>query len=157
MKRSRSKLIRSVLALVAITSAHSTSAAPDDPFGRYPTTVHAEAHHAWPRLRTSWARHFADYLERTAQQPVDFAGHYVLATEGCGAGCLMVAAVDVRSGRVVELKPTVCCWPDDIDEPLSYRPYSRLLIAHGQLQEAGDAGPHRFLLQAGRFVRLPDR
>ena len=68
----------------------------------------------------------------------------------------MLGAVDRWTGAVKELAATVCCWPEPVTEPLSYRADSRLLIVQGQLNETGAVGVHRFVLRHGRFERLPD-
>ena len=64
-------------------------------------------------------------LHEAAQQRPDFAGHYVLALWGCGAECLMGAAVDVRSGRVTWLPgDTICCWFSGPQNEKRHRPRS---------------------------------
>lgn len=144
--------------LMPITTAPPVGAAPSAAeFAQYATPVPTGA----PRVvvvrrRTPWSRRYRSELSRQATGPVDFAGRYVLAKIGCGAGCLTIGAVDRWKGDVVELAPTVCCWPEAVTEPLRYRAASRLLVAQGLLNETGAAGVHRFVLRHGRFERLPD-
>lgn len=102
-------------------------------------------------------------LRWTMGQKPDFAGHYVLASWGCGAECVMGAAVDVRTGAVIWLPGSLCCWysdeqatPDDV-EPLRFRLDSRLLVLTGRRNERdGDGGTHFFAIEDGRFVHLRD-
>ncbi len=101
-------------------------------------------------------------LREAARQRPDFAGHYVLALWGCGAECVMGAAIDVRSGHVTWLPgDTICCWfsgsqgqERDID-PVRYRLHSRLLILDGLRHEReGDLGQHVYTIEGDRFVHL---
>jgi hypothetical protein len=103
-------------------------------------------------------------LSEVARQRPDFAGHYVLVLWGCGAECLMGAAIDVRSGRVTWLPgDTICCWfsgpqeqAQDID-PVRYRLHSRLLVLNGLRGEReGDLGQRYHAIRDGRFVHLLD-
>ena len=135
----------------------ATSTPPADQFAQYATPVRAGP----PRVvvvrgRTPWSRRYRSELARQARGRVNFAGRYVLAQIGCGAGCLTLGAVDRWNGAVMELAPTICCWPEPVTEPLRYRANSRLLVAQGLLNETGAAGFHRFVLRHGRFEQLPD-
>ena len=96
-------------------------------------------------------RYRTDLQEACDTGPVNFAGHYVLTSIGCGAGCVQVAAIDAGAGSVTWLTQTVCCWPLAMTEPLEYRRDSRLLIVHGALNEKG-SGVHAFVFDGRRFV-----
>jgi hypothetical protein len=125
-------------------------------FDQFPARV--ESRQAIPPLRFSDAesQHYRTVIAAAATQSVNFAGHYVLATWGCGAGCVMAAAIDKRSGRVTSLPFTVSDWPLNVTEPLAYRADSRLLVVSGRRNERGDAGPHDYLFD-GRGFRLLGR
>ena len=107
--------------------------------------------------------HWRTRLREAAARRPDFAGHYVLASWGCGTECVMGAAVDVRSGHVVRLPGSLCCWfsdgqatPEDV-EPMRYRLNSRLLVLTGRRNERdGDAGTHYYAMENGRLVHLRD-
>lgn len=107
--------------------------------------------------------HWRTRLRWTVGQKPDFAGHYVLASWGCGTECVMGAAVDVRTGTVVWLPASLCCWysdeqaaPEDV-EPLRFRLDSRLLVLTGRRDERdGDAGTHYYSIEGNRFVHLRD-
>lgn len=74
----------------------------------------------------------------------------MLATWGCGASCVMGAAVDAETGAVNWLPFTVCCWAPAVREPIEYDVGSRLLIVHGELNEAGAASDVRYYDFDGR-------
>jgi hypothetical protein len=65
----------------------------------------------------------------------------------------MSAAVDTRNGTVSWLPFKVCCWDADVDEPLQFRPDSRLLIVHGSRNEQG-SGVHYYKLEGRQFVEI---
>ena len=101
-------------------------------------------------------------LRRGAEDPVNYAGHYVLAVWGCGADCVMGAAIDVRSGRVHWLPGTVCCGftdgPGHPDiEPVRFQRDSRLLVLTGLRDEReGDGGEHYYVIGPTGFVHVRD-
>jgi hypothetical protein len=108
------------------------------------------------RLQGTKSRQYASKLRAASRQPVNFAGRFVLATWGCGASCVMGAAIDARTGSVIWIPFTVCCWDLGISEPIEYRPDSRLLIVHGSLDEKGAGSEVHYDDFDGRhFVRIP--
>lgn len=100
---------------------------------------------------------FRTRIRELAQQPPNFAGHYVLATWGCGAECLSYAIVDVASGQVYFDDVSVCCWgtavPDSF-QPVDFRLTSQLIIFTGLLAEEGQNEPHYYQFQKGHLVAL---
>ncbi len=136
-----------ILTTPVLAEAQSDAAA----FARYPAPVTHVVKRAASRFRTSWSRQYQAELLDAADGDVNFAGHYVVAEIGCGAGCIMVATIDAETGSIVRLPGTVSNWPRKITEPLEYRVDSRLLIVHGQLGEKGSVGPHRFVLSRSGF------
>jgi hypothetical protein len=86
--------------------------------------------------------------------PINFAGHYILTVIGCGTSCILVAAIDARNGKVAWLPYSLCCWTDQVSEPLRFRSNSDLLILNGQRDERGVNGPHYVRLLGGRFIAL---
>jgi hypothetical protein len=98
-------------------------------------------------------RRYATMLRNAAKQPPNFAGHYVLAAWGCGASCLMGAAIDAKTGMVIWLPFTVCCWPLEITEPLEFKTDSRLLIVRGSRNEKG-GGVYYYLLDNQHLTLL---
>ncbi len=85
----------------------------------------------------------------------NFAGHYILAEWGCGAGCVMGAAIDANTGKVYWFPHTICCWPVGVEEPIDFRPDSRLIVFIGERNEKpGDDGTHYYEFKDGKFVFL---
>ena len=82
------------------------------------------------------ANMFRTNLRNAAKEGVNFAGHYILTTWGCGTNCSQTAIIDARSGRVFfprELEGAgfgFCELPDDT-EPIAYQADSRLLVLSG--------------------------
>ncbi len=154
-------------AFCAMLPAHALRAAQARPglpprFTEYPSSAAFAGRHHLILDRADLS--YGTRLREAARQRPDFAGHYVLALWGCGAECLMGAAIDVRSGRVTWLPgDTICCWfsgpqeqAQDID-PVRYRLHSRLLVLNGLRGEReGDLGQHYYAIRDGRFVHLRD-
>ena len=94
------------------------------------------------------------WLKESEMDAPNFAGHFALASWGCGASCIMAAAIDGDTGAVTWLPFTVCCWETEIIEPLEFQPNSRLLIVHGQRDERGAGGTHFYRFTGTRFEAL---
>ncbi len=110
------------------------------PFSRFHTSERYSGPIAKPVLRTKMDQEYRTRLNVAAQQPVNFAGHYVLSAWGCGAQCLMGAILDARNGKVTWLPFTVCCGRDIEAEPIEFRPDSMLLVIRGMRNEQGTNG-----------------
>lgn len=82
------------------------------------------------------AKMFRTNLRNAAKEGVNFAGHYILTTWGCGTNCSQSAIIDARNGRVYfprELEGAgfgFCDFPDDT-EPTVSKADSRLLVLNG--------------------------
>jgi hypothetical protein len=96
-------------------------------------------------------REYATRLHQLGGRKPNFAGHYMLVSWGCGASCVMAAAIDAESGKVTWLPFTFCCWDFSLSEPLEFRRDSRLLIAHGSRNESGD-GDYYYQIDSSGFV-----
>lgn len=109
----------------------------DDPaFAKYkarveelkPVTVDLKSHKN--------ARMFRTNLREAAKGGVNFAGHYTIATWGCGTNCTESGVIDQRNGRVFfprQLEGVgngLAAWSDDL-ETLVFKPESNLLILNG--------------------------
>ena len=102
------------------------------------------------RLTDVKSRQYASRLRATAKGKVNFAGNRVLTIWGCGASCVMAATVDAKTGGVAWIPFTLCCWNQDIAEPLEFRADSRLLIAHGSRNETGDGSAVNYYIFDGK-------
>lgn len=99
------------------------------------------------------ARQYRTVIRDAAKGAVDFAGHFILATWGCGSGCIMAAAIDTKTGRVTSLPFSVSDWPLDVTEPLSYRADSCLLVVKGSRNEGDEHGTYYYVFD-GKAFRL---
>ena len=105
------------------------------------------------RLTDADAKRYTTILRQAARRKPNFAGHYVLASWGCGASCSMSAAVDLKTGNVTMLPFTVCCSDADVAEPLEFRLHSRLLVIRGSRNETGN-GTYYYDFDGKRFTLL---
>ncbi|MDR5761258.1 hypothetical protein [Caballeronia sp. LZ035] len=126
-------------------------------FADYPTVVEPPSRPIKPKLNASQSRRYATQINTAATGKINFAGRFVLAEWGCGAACVMAAAIDSNTGKVVMLPFTVSDWPLNITEPLAYRKDSALLIVHGSRNEQGQ-GTYYYRFDGSAFtpVKKPD-
>jgi hypothetical protein len=127
---------------------------PSEPqFENYATKVEVIDKNAEVRITGKMERMFVTRLRYAAKQKPNFAGHYILTAWGCGALCLAPVAIDAKTGVVVWLHFSVCCWPDDVDKPLEFKLNSNLLIVRGSRNEDGE-GTYYYLLKDQEFLLL---
>lgn len=91
------------------------------------------------------AARFHTVIQDSAQLGPNFAGHYRLAEWGCGASCIQLAVVDLRTGAVTSLPgiETITASASAIRNQdqcpptpsLFYKPTSTLLVAVGTANE----------------------
>jgi hypothetical protein len=96
------------------------------------------------------ARQYRTRLRQTAALGPNFAGHYTIATWGCGSGCAQFAIIDARSGRVffppevLHVSMLHVMEPEDSSHRQLERPRftidSNLLIVVGAVNEGADEG-----------------
>jgi hypothetical protein len=107
-------------------------------FEDYPAKVYKG-----PLAPTQWradpaSRMFRTHLIRAGEQRPNFAGHFSVASWGCGAGCYAIAFVDARTGKVrySEVATNVVVnHHADAGDSIRYRPDSRLLVLIGMPNE----------------------
>jgi hypothetical protein len=126
-------------------------------FHDYPATEPYKGHNV-PVVLTKRDAEFRTRLRSAAAQRPNFAGHYIVSSWGCGATCVMGAAIDANTGRVHWFPFTICCWtPNDTDtfRPIDYRVDSRLIIFTGARDEKdGDAAAHYYEFRNGEFTEI---
>ena len=129
--------IRIVLLLTLLLALCSISVAQSTPtLTKYPAKVETIKNVTVNLRSHKNARMFRTNLRNAAKDGVNFAGHYILTTWGCGTNCSQSAIIDARNGRVFfprELEGAgfgFCEFPDDT-EPIVYKANSRLLILNG--------------------------
>ena len=111
------------------------------------------AHPARVQLADAKDKQYATRLREFAGRPPNFAGHFVLASWGCGASCVITAAINSQTGEVAWLPFTVCCWDANVPKPLDFRADSRLLIVHGSRNESG-GGTYDYTFDGKAFTLL---
>ena len=124
-------------------------------FAAYPVATRYRGPQVPPRLRPGTAAwYFRTRIREAAAQLPNFAGHYVLATWGCGMECVSYVIIDAKTGAVYFDAMSVCCWgtavPDDF-EPVRGHLASRLLIFTGMLNEQGSNTPHYYIFTNGQL------
>lgn len=98
-----------------------------------------------------WARKYRTVVrQQLREEGVNFAGHYTLASAGCGTGCSISAIVDARSGRAY-FPNELSGWtnivgnydPPEGEELWSFRRDSKLLRLVGR-PNIGAPGEERY-------------
>jgi len=126
-----------VPAIIFILSACLGASAQRIPtFSQYPSKVEKSRNIQVNLKSHKSARMFRTNLRNSAKEGVNFAGHFVVSNWGCGTNCSQTAIIDARNGRV--FFPDILagaafgfCELGDADEPIVYKPNSRLLILYG--------------------------
>lgn len=138
-----------VLLMVTVSVVHADARTPG--FADFPVGEVYAGRPAKVRLVSPQDRQFATRIREASRQKVNFAGHFILASWGCGASCLLTVVIDAKTGTVVWLPFTVCCWDADVDEPVAFRRNSRLIVVHGSRNETG-GGTYYYVFEQGQFV-----
>lgn len=132
-------------------------------FDSYPTQMQRT-----PRARLRLGKADLGYrtrLRRLAQEPVNFAGHYILGLWGCGTSCLVLRIIDTTTGRVlpapglgsIEFSAVSDSALDagPVEGPVKYRADSRLLMLLGAPEEdSSRLGIHYYAVEGGRLRLL---
>jgi hypothetical protein len=112
-------------------------------FDDYPVGTAYTGEPAKVVLATDDEKMYRTRLKRAIKQPMNFAGEYVVTTWGCGSSCTHGAVVSLKTGRVVFLPGTICCWEGE-GEVLTYRQDSRILVAAGVINDDSEYGVHYY-------------
>ena len=130
-------------------------------FADYPVGEIYSGEHARVVLTKDY-RAFRTRLREAAREKPNFAGRYIVAAWGCGAGCRMGAVIDARTGRVYQLPyEATLDYDAGLDfEPIRFRRDSRLLIIFGardnedESEMEKDFGTHYYVFERGRFRQV---
>ena len=148
------KLITSLAYLIfAFYSVQVIAAAPSfdkfrEPIARLNSSIK-------PKIVSSQDQEFKTRIIDASKLSINFAGHYILSSFGCGASCVMSFALDKKSGDVSWLPFTVCC-SDSVEtgaDPLAFRKDSRLLVITGSRNEKG-SGVYYYEFRNGQFISV---
>jgi hypothetical protein len=100
------------------------------------------------------ARMFRTQLRTQAAEGPDFAGHYKIATWGCGSSCESFAIVDSITGKVwfppVLSEISWNGWDGD-DYGLKFKLTSKLLVLHGSRGEEPATGSFYYLWEKNKL------
>jgi len=92
---------------------------------------------AVPMFSSSKLKNYRTVISEAARKGPNFAGHYTIAEWGCGSGCVSMAIIDARDGRVWGAPVTTLSLPLAADangrtyQGFVYQKQSRLLIVDG--------------------------
>lgn len=117
------------------------------------------------------SRQYQTQLRSWAREKPNFAGHYILATWGCGTGCTELAVIDAATGKVFYPPEARVNHIEDVDPDalvdikegdrradfgaMRYRADSRLLIVFGTLNgRAENEGISWFVWEDDRLRRV---
>jgi hypothetical protein len=146
-----------VLALALLMAAATVARAEEAPkFADYPGGGAYTGRNAAPILATREARQFRTMIRDGAREKANFAGHYIVASWGCGTDCEMGAIIDAVSGRVV-LLPVVAGSPEDAGPQsthFDYRLDSHLLVMTGMIKEEPPMGSYYFVFDGAQLKPL---
>lgn len=131
----RMKLSGVLMLGLFVLGAASAQAPPIPRFESYPVSDNFSGTPAPATIAHPRARLFRTVIKEQAKDPPDFAGHYRVATWGCGTDCVGLALIDARTGRVY-FNPkalNVGGVPYQDEERLQFRLDSRLMIISGSV------------------------
>jgi hypothetical protein len=90
------------------------------------------------------ARQFRTVIREGAQIGTNFAGHYTIVSWGCGTSCIQFSIVDAKTGAVF-MPDFYIAFSSNLEqeklrdeEPLQFRPDSKLLVVVGSRNEKGE-------------------
>jgi hypothetical protein len=147
-----------LVALVVASATPSTAKPPTYADYRVPETAEQrpkldlESH---PR-----ARQYRSVLREAVDSGPRFAGHYALASWGCGTACEQFALVDVLSGKVYFPKPSMATypqWPDGCSSEqygLEFHADSSLLVIYGAPERETKPGTYYYVWSDSKLERV---
>jgi hypothetical protein len=105
-------------------------------FSRYAATVEKGHARSIDFNNDAGARTMRTRLSEALSGGINFAGHYIVASWGCGTGCISGAIIEAKTGKVYWPLPlnALSVWYDGqnyADEPIAFHKNSRLLIISG--------------------------
>ncbi|HYX71061.1 MAG TPA: hypothetical protein VE825_18135 [Terriglobales bacterium] len=132
-------------------------------FGDYPVKEIYQGKHARARIVTAYQKLFQTRIRESMDDDVNFAGHYVVATWGCGSGCMQFAVADAVSGRVYDppmksvafhFGPDADHGPQKYPDMVNVKPDSALMVIEGCPDEGEKCGRFYYHFDHGRFILL---
>ena len=105
------------------------------------------------------ARMFRTRLREAANEGVNFAGHYIFTSWGCGTGCQVGAIIDANTGTVYFPKEMAgmgfgVSGAEVADEPMQFRRYSTLFILSGYAADGEGEGVTYLVWEGTKFRQI---
>jgi hypothetical protein len=122
-------------------------------FEDYPVRENFRGKSAPVKLTSRRARTFRTMLRENAERGVNFAGHYIAATWGCGSACWSFAIIDARTGQVY-FTPSllnVGGFGYSDEDLIQFRKDSSLLIVVGSPNDRGYVGRYYYVWRNNRL------
>jgi len=150
------RIIAVVAALIFLASAVLAQRKPLPRFEHYPVKENFRGKSAPVKLTSSRARLFRTMLRDNAKNGVNFAGHYIAATWGCGSACWSFAIIDARTGQVYFIPSllTVGGFGYAHEDLIQFRKDSRLLIVVGAPNDEGYVGRRYYVWKDNRLKMI---
>lgn len=126
-------------------------------FERYPANIVQLGDAPKPVLITSLAKKYKSAITVEAVRPVNFAGHYRVATWACGTDCRGFAIINKQTGTVYTLPGVeyVAGVMGNDEERFSYRVDSNLFIITGMKNDdEKEIGKFFYLWKKGKLTLL---
>ena len=136
-------------------------------FESFPAEIYS-GENAAPSFRNKVTREYRTRLSQWAKEKPNFAGHYILATWGCGTDCTQLTIIDVKTGVVYSPAGTGTNVAVNVHNDflqgsdlwhasgaVRFRTDSRLLVFIGMPEErTNDRGISYFLWENNRMSRI---
>ena len=128
-----------LLMAASATAQESTTAIEGQPtFRQYPALADFKGTPAEPQLNTDLEHHYRTQIRTQARRGPNFAGHFTVASWGCGSPCGKFVIIDARSGTIYDPHVTLGCFDTKGGgADLHFRLRSRLLMLTGSLEQLG--------------------
>lgn len=147
------RMIKVVVVLIFWASGVLAQQKPLPRFENYPVRENFRGKSAPVKLTSRRARTFRTMLRENAEKGVNFAGHYIAATWGCGSSCWSFAIADARTGEVYFIPSllTVGGFGYAQEDLIQFRKDSRLLIVVGSPNDEGYVGRRYYVWRNNRL------
>jgi hypothetical protein len=102
-----------------------------------------------------------EYRNQASHSKVNFTGHYIVFTGGCGGGAICGEVFDAKTGKIVSSLPDEYLLPQDAEDDvfdIFYKENSRLIEISGTPVSGGRDDGYRsryYEFKNGRFICIP--
>lgn len=158
----KGEMMRKFWLLILLLVSVPTLAAPT--FADYKVEVFKGKTHA--AMITPETREFRTRFREAAKEPVNFAGHFVVESFGCGTSCIGFLMVEAKTGKTsFPLHSLLGCMgmnTPELDRVVAFYPNSRLLVLGGMFEGASEIGEKEgcwvryYLERRGELVKIAE-